>query len=110
MCGDLTMLSYEVVLDAIYHAKAMFMRKKKLVLFIADLFSIYSVLDLYFSSKGSAITLGHTLETIQTIKMLFGVPKFAKQSSVTVVSSCLEDEKNEYKKEINELKKLATIE
>lgn len=110
MCGDLAMLSYEVVLDAIYHAKAMFLRKKKLVLYIADLFSIYSVLDLYFSSKGSAITMGHTLETMQTIKMLFGVPKFAKQSSVTVVSSCLEDEKNEYQKEIKELKKLATIE
>ena len=110
MCGDLTMLSYEVVLDAIYHARAMFLRKKKLVLFVLDIFSIYSLLDLYFSSKGSAIAMGHTIETIQTIKMLFGVTKYAKQASVNIVASCCCDDKNEFQRELKELSKISVIE
>ena len=109
MCGDAAMLSYEVVLDAIYHAKAMFLRRKKLVLFVLDIFSIYSLLDLYFSNKGSLLTMGHTLETIQTIKMLLGASQCAKQTSVNVVASCSLGEQQEYQKELKELGKIAAI-
>ncbi|MBQ3494550.1 MAG: hypothetical protein IJA69_03960, partial [Clostridia bacterium] len=79
---------------------------EKVVLFVLDIMSIYTILDLYFTSKGHGVAISHTLDTIQTIKNLIGGSRVCENGSISIVANYNPDEKEKFAKEVNDIRKL----
>lgn len=97
--------SYEVILDAINCVKTLFARGHKVVLYIIDILNLYKILDMYFLSKKDTEVKGHATLTHQIIRNLFAMCRASEDCSITIISSYLKTDAQDFEMEIKELKK-----